>query len=294
MKRLLFGAPFFSSLCPAAEFINPDVFFAPPRIGSVAIAPDSSRLAALRRFERHAEVQIYTLGEDDKVRAETGFGVSDDVTQVTWLTAKHVGIWSERQLVARYQGITIHMPGTITVLYAYEAPGGEPIELYASSDGGNPIVARVDDSEHHVLMHNSDRKYGILDLHKVDLRDGSGTLIARGKKKTRNYLLNPDDGSILRLDQTSRKSGLLRLRPAKTNKWKVLHKVRGKNASAEFNDALRSLYGQTTMLVRERGDNDEFTSWLNTTCWTRTTRRLRCVWTATTSWKPYGHLLPAP
>lgn len=258
MKLIAFFALLLCGSSSASELIDPDVFFAPPRIASVAIAPDSSRLAALRRVDQHNEVHIYTLGEDSKVRAESGFGVSDYVRQVSWLTSKHVGIWSEQRLIAHFQGVAIPLPGAVQVLYSFEAPDGNPIELYASSGGGNPVVARVEDSEHHVLIHNSDRKYGVLDLHKVDLRDGSSTLVARGKKKTRNYLLHPEDGSILRLDQTPGKSELLRLRAGKTNKWKVLHKVRGKSASAEFNHALRSLYGQTTMLVRERADNEEY------------------------------------
>ena len=262
MNRLLLAAALYlvtlTSRAGEEELIAPEVFFAPARIGSVAITPDGSRIAALRQFAQHAEIHIYAVGEDNKVRAETGFAASDRVTQVMWLTSKHLGILSEERLTARYNGTYFGLPGGIRILYTYEPPEGEPIEIHTTSGSDFPVVARESDSDHHLLIHNDDRAYGIRDLVKIDLRDGSSKLVAKGNKKTRNYIQHPDEGSILRLDQTPKKIEILQLKPGTTNKWKVLQRLKGKSAGAEFTNAMRSFYGQTRILVREREDDEEY------------------------------------
>jgi len=243
----------------ASDELPVATFYAPPLVLSMGIAPDGSRLAALTRIEGRTEVSTYTLS-DEGVQPESRFNVPSQVGQLTWLTSSHLGIWSSQTTINQVPNGMINLGSPFTTrqsLYALKVPTGRPVPILTQVDAVRPIVSRVADSEHHLLVHNWQRKSSHTDLHKVDLRDASSELLATGKKATLTYLLDPANGDILRLDVTRRQIELLRLTGG-VDDWESIHKMRGDSRGADFISAMRSLSGKTTFLLREREEGAEY------------------------------------
>ena len=187
MKRLVWLILAALSIDAQASEIPAETFFAAPLVQSVGVAPDGSRLAAMTRAGGRKEVSIFTLS-DEGVELELRFKVPPRFERLTWLTSKQLGIWSSETRFVE-EALTSVLGGnpfvTRQLLYSLQVPSGQPLTVLTQINKDvSPIVARVADSEDHLLVHNWDCKASHTDLHKIDLRDGSSELLAKGKKAT--------------------------------------------------------------------------------------------------------------
>ena len=266
MRRWLVIAAALLLVDVQASEIPVDAFFAPPLIESVGVAPDGSRLAALTRMDGKAEVRIYILG-DEEIRPDSRLPVPHPIAGLTWLTSRHLGLWtSPTTHTYPWASYSRGSRRTVHTLYAMQVPSGPPLKILTQVNRISAIVARDPASEHHLLMHSYRRTaqpvMGIMrrryhtDLSRVDLRDASSELMAKGRLATSTYLLDPD-GGVLRLDVTDDEIEILRL-VAGTDDWARLHQLHGADRHMGYFTAIQTLFGRTTFLSRERGENLEY------------------------------------
>lgn len=252
---------FFASsvTCSAiAEVPTLDDYFGKAILRDIALSPDGSKLAVIRWIDESENwrLMVIDVTESASLIAAIDEPEGMKLLGLRWLRNDRLGLAVSKSKKAG--GRTWHFKRMIAI----NSDGSKGVELLNDQkilkDNLNltNIVSVLPTMPNHVLMTG---RHNLLSLYRVNIRTGHSDRIAQGGTRTFAFLVNKNGEPSLRFDREPYTRKIITLAYEKeSDKWKRISTILVSEFEEQFNRQLASFEGNTTVLMLDRRDEDEY------------------------------------
>jgi dipeptidyl aminopeptidase/acylaminoacyl peptidase len=214
-----------------------------PTLVDASLSPDGKTIAVLReQHEGGKRNSFISLVQADNLAAEPTWVIVGDlkVAGLVWANAERllVRVYIERE--GSYTPTGSRVPETINLstlrMLSVSVNGGPPALMFGQERDmltSDPDLAQMidllPDDPQHVLMRGWDARRGVYGIYKVDVFTGAAVLVEHGGSLTFGWQTQ-NGRAVLRYDRLGRSSMSMFMRPAGSDNWTFVRKIRSNDS----------------------------------------------------------------